>query len=373
MLSKVIVGLSATTFFLVSCSKQEAVFTQTQAPSTSSQIVNGIESPRGSRPYMVHLPTSGCGGFLVSNTWVMTAAHCIRNQKPSDMIVRVGLHSRQDQSDGDTIQVAEIHQHPKFLSVTKGYDIAMLKLSQPITHKDAAPIALPSSDLEAQLTASGRKAVVSGWGFTKPHGPIADKLRETNIPITANPKQCSGLAAPANTICGEPDQGKDSCNGDSGGPLTGKHSDGKWYALGIVSYGPRTCDGNGTYTRINGYLDWIKQTSGIEPEQGNPIDPVDPPKKTYKGTVNTNSSSFQPNGTKGFHHKGGTLQATLSSSASGDFDLYLQKRKGGCWIDVGISNNEGHHETITYDGAEGVYRWEVYAYEGQGDYTITLK
>lgn len=107
----------------------------------------------------------------------------------------------------------------------------------------------------------------------------------------------------------------------------------------------------------------------LPPLPNTPLPPP-PPGGTYKGTVNTNSSSFQPNGTKGFEYEGGVLKAELSSLATGDFDLYLQKKEGVRWVDVGNSTNEGHSETITYDGVAGQYRWEIYAYEGSGEYTL---
>lgn len=94
---------------------------------------------------------------------------------------------------------------------------------------------------------------------------------------------------------------------------------------------------------------------------------------TFRGHVNTNSSSFQPNGTKGFQWKGGNITGTLSSNERGDFDLYLQKKEGVRWIDIRASSNGGHHESITYNASPGKYRWETYAYDGSGAYQLTVK
>lgn len=107
-------------------------------------------------------------------------------------------------------------------------------------------------------------------------------------------------------------------------------------------------------------------------DEGTPPPPPPPPPpgdKTYPGSVNANSSSFQPS-SKGFEHAGGQMKANLSSSATGDFDLYLQKKEGMKWIDVAGSTNKGHNETITLNAGSGLYRWEIYAYEGSGDYTL---
>lgn len=97
--------------------------------------------------------------------------------------------------------------------------------------------------------------------------------------------------------------------------------------------------------------------------------PPPPGEQIYEGSVNVNSSSFQPN-SKGFEHSGGELKAVLSSSANGDFDLYLQRKEGVKWIDVASSIQKGNNESITLNATVGKYRWEVYAYEGGGEYKI---
>lgn len=105
--------------------------------------------------------------------------------------------------------------------------------------------------------------------------------------------------------------------------------------------------------------------------------PTPPPpnteEHTYKSAVLMNSSKFPAiGGTKGFDFSGGQLSADLSSYMGGDFDLYLQKKEGAKWIDVAASNNKGHTENITLNAAAGQYRWEVYAYQGNGPFYLKV-
>lgn len=344
-------------------------------------IVGGTESKPHSRPYVVmvkRLADKGfymCGGSIINKEWILTAAHCVDKAKLSDLRVRVGVHDRKVKpKQGEEHKVVKSIVHPKWGKPSKGHDIAVLKLSTPIKDPNAAAISLPSNRIENILDQHKARAIVSGWGKQSGRGKSSAVLREVDIPISPTDK-CGVLGRPADiSICGLPEEGKDSCNGDSGGPLAQAYQ-GKMYVLGIVSYGLPSCKGNGVYTKVHSFNRWIKQHTGIDPESGDPIgkepDPNKP--KTYTGTVNANSSSFQPNGSKGFDWKGGTINATLSSTARGDFDLYLQKKEGVRWVDVDSSTNNSHNETITYNAAAGTYRWEIYAYDGQGKYSLTVK
>lgn len=252
-------------FTLASCgSVDSTIEKEPAAKPISSQIVGGVVSRRGSRPYMAHL--GGCGGSIIGRQWILTAAHCISRRGPST--VRVGMYNRNNRSEGETIRVQRYFRHPNYRGVSGGYDIALLKLSRPITHRDAAPIALPGNNVERALNVDGKFAVVSGWGRMRGGGSVSSQLLEVSLPIAPDPPRCGRSRVPRNVVCGKRYHGKDSCNGDSGGPLASKYRNGKWYVLGIVSYGPRGCRGDGVYTRVNGYLDWIERVSGIRADNG---------------------------------------------------------------------------------------------------------
>ena len=90
---------------------------------------------------------------------------------------------------------------------------------------------------------------------------------------------------------------------------------------------------------------------------------------TYTGTVSSKTSSYKPSST-GFSYAGGTLKGNLSGPSGTDFDLYLSKWNGSAWTDVASSTGSSSSESISYNAASGTYRWEVYAYNGSGNYTL---
>ncbi|GAA5511987.1 hypothetical protein Dcar01_00701 [Deinococcus carri] len=336
------------------------------------QIVGGTISARGARPYQVAMTdTTGfqyCGGTLISDQWVLTAAHCVKGTSASSIRIRAGVNRLSDSTQGQTVGVSSVTIHPNYRDANYGYDIALLKLSTRVTNSYAAPAKLPGNSVESVLDVKGKFAVVSGWGLTQGNNnsSASDDLREVSIPITPNPSTCGGSSVPGNTICGEAYQGKDSCNGDSGGPLAQSYN-GNFYVLGIVSYGPSACTGSGVYTRVNGYLSWIQQVSGITPDGG--TTPTPGTGTTYSGSVSQGSSNFKP-GSSGFSYGGGTITGKLSGPSGTDFDLYLQKYNGSSWVDVASSETGTSAESVNYAAGSGTYRWEVYAYSGSGNYTL---
>ncbi|GGJ18588.1 S1 family peptidase [Deinococcus roseus] len=259
-----LMALAFASVALTACSSVETPQSNNTA-EVSPQIVYGTVSAVGSRPYMVavqranYLTSNWCGGSLIASNWVMTAAHCVKGFSASGIKIRAGLYNMSNSSEGQTVSVSNIYIHPSYYDATYGYDIALLKLSANVTHPYAAPGAIPSSTLDSTLVQANQMATVSGWGITE-YGSSSSQLREVTIPITPSGTPCGGT--PANTICGPYYQGKDSCNGDSGGPLARSYN-GRFYILGIVSYGPEECRGEGVYTRVGKYVSWIKSVSGV--------------------------------------------------------------------------------------------------------------
>ncbi|ADV68211.1 S8 family peptidase [Deinococcus maricopensis] len=92
---------------------------------------------------------------------------------------------------------------------------------------------------------------------------------------------------------------------------------------------------------------------------------------TYTGTLSgTGASSYQPSST-GFTYAGGTLTGALTGPSGTDFDLFLQKRSStGSWTKVASSEGSTSSENVTYNAANGTYRWQVYSYSGSGSFKL---
>ncbi|GGL11862.1 serine protease [Deinococcus radiotolerans] len=241
--------------------------TEKAFPDTiGSQIVYGTVTNVTNRPYQVSVTPSTelsggwCGGTLISSTWVMTAAHCVVGYSASQMRVRAGINDLTTTS-GQLRTPSQIIVHPYYSSSGDAYDIALIKVGTAFTlGSTVQTAALPSNTVESVLDVNGKYATVSGWGKTETGAYSNRALREVTIPITPTGSDCG--SRPSNTICGKYDAGKDSCNGDSGGPLAARYNN-RFYVLGIVSYGPTACRGYGVYTRVNGYLNWISSNTGV--------------------------------------------------------------------------------------------------------------
>lgn len=233
--------------------------------SLSPQIVYGTVTSVSTRPYQVSVTpynsmSGWCGGTLISANWVLTAAHCVTGQSVSNMRIRAGINDLTT-SGGQIRTPSQIIVHPYYSSASSGYDIALMRVSTAFTlGSTVQTAALPGSTAESVLDVNGKSATVSGWGKTETGYASPRALREVTIPITPTGSDCG--TRPNNTICGKYSAGRDSCNGDSGGPLAAPYN-GKYYVLGIVSYGPAECRGYGVYTRVNGYINWIAQQTGI--------------------------------------------------------------------------------------------------------------
>ncbi|XP_059398965.1 granzyme B-like [Carassius carassius] len=221
-------------------------------------IVNGTEAEPHSRPYMVSLQINGlhnCCGFLISNEFVLTAAHC---QKNKTLTAVVGAHDLKNKTDGSVrIRVKSYHQHPDYSRVTNLNDIMLLRLQDNISRsQNVKPISLMNNKKDIK---SGTVCSVAGWGKLKPKGSASDRLMEANVKIMKN-TQCKNKwkgrekYSVSKMICVFGYGG--SCKGDSGGPLVCGDT-----AVGVTSFGDaNVCNSPErptVYTKISAYLKWI--------------------------------------------------------------------------------------------------------------------
>jgi len=243
-----------------------------------SYIVGGKEVAKNEVPWQISLQVETrdkiwiwqkkwehiCGGSIVNEYWIVTAAHCIMK---SNYRVVVGAHDiTKTESSQQKIDVAAIVVHPNWDEAETNYDIALIKLVSPIKldGRTAVPICLP----EVDETFERESCIATGWGRTKEGGVGSDVLLKVALPIVPTSRCASayrnvmGATISSTKICaGRTDSfGFGVCQGDSGGPLVCKRN-GVYKLAGLTSFGV-VCGSNehpAVFTRLSPFRSWISR------------------------------------------------------------------------------------------------------------------
>ncbi|XP_037082340.1 chymotrypsin-2-like [Pollicipes pollicipes] len=233
-----------------------------------SRVVGGTETGVNEYPWQAGLAPPGgtrtfCGGSVINNRYVLTAAHCTEEKTASQIQVLLGDH-RIGVPDGESrYSVVQILDHPQYVNVTIGFDFSLLRLDRNIVFDSrVAPVCLP----QAGQTYAGVSAVATGFGRTGVNMPQANTLLEVELSVwtQANCKRVWNQHLKDSMICagGVSSGGKGVCEGDSGGPLVTSVSD-RYALIGIVSFGfpcarPNVPD---VFARVTSVLSWIQENT----------------------------------------------------------------------------------------------------------------
>ncbi|MBM4283313.1 MAG: trypsin-like serine protease [Deltaproteobacteria bacterium] len=293
-------------------------------------IIGGANTAIEQHPWQVSLQQGGshfCGGAVIARDWVLTAQHCVEGLGAADLTVLAGATQLSRPDAGQSRRVSRIVRYAGYSSPEYGRDVALLRLSTPLSLGDrvsAIALALTSDRAED----AGVVARVSGWGTTSAGGwATPDALKAVDVPVVAFAQAQSiyGGGLTADQLSAGTG-GRDSCQGDSGGPLTAPSARGR-VLIGVVSWGYGCGDAEypGLYARVSSYAAWIAEQTGISASAGASSPPPSSPAAAgvlLDRDLQGDAGSFQ-------HFAvtvpaGAAVLEVIMSGRRGDADLYVR-------------------------------------------------
>ncbi|CAG5097764.1 Oidioi.mRNA.OKI2018_I69.XSR.g15221.t2.cds [Oikopleura dioica] len=278
------------------CSVEQSVFPVSRQMGDSNRIINGVDANKAKWPFAVNLRMISqfggaglCGGSILNDNWIITAAHCCKGSVK--VRASVGDISRSTNDPGEfvieTQRAKDLHIHPLYQTGNgMDWDACLVKVP---SIKAAAPAScnncFSAACLPDKAPTHGDFCWVAGWGNKNEGFNLADSLQEVGVNLydweycTSKSvygsviNKVSELCAGTTDTDGDGliDGGKDACQGDSGGPLV-CNEEGKATLYGVVSWG-QGCARKGSPGRTSGY--WLEKykndhatTIEVEPFSG---------------------------------------------------------------------------------------------------------
>lgn len=232
-------------------------------PTANRRVIDGSDAGFGTFPWqaLIRIGKAKCGGVLINRQHVVTAGHCIKNKRIEQLNVTLGEYNIGESlaagekypSQTYKVQAMVVHPRFQFSPAADRFDVAVLKLQTPVSYlSHIAPICLPQVGRDPE---TGTVAYAAGWGAIIPDdqlGPLAflvpkeqkrpKVLQVVDVPLIDN-RECeawhsrAGITVrlyPEMLCAGYRTGGKDSCKGDSGGPLMVRQRDGRFVLVGLV-------------------------------------------------------------------------------------------------------------------------------------------
>jgi hypothetical protein len=269
-----------------------------QDGSTDFQIVNGRPAPEGAYPWMAAFlfdGGQGCGASVIGDQWILTAAHCVLDERGQPSGPNSSFSFVVDTNDwtqpGQRLTTAQVIAHPNYDPITLANDVALIRTNE-LTGVTPVRLAGPGDEALQEPPASVR---VIGYGALATGADGSEQLLEVDVDVVdtdpcndallsqgLDPVERALHVCAGNPTDDSDNPGRDSCQGDSGGPLFAVGEEP--VQVGVVSRGGE-CGviAPGVYMRVSGYRTWIEQNSGIDlddpsaPSSDVPDQPIDDP------------------------------------------------------------------------------------------------